>query len=487
MMFSRILLGGMAIALLAPASLAQMGARQLLQGAVEKVDEKYKDVEDAVMLFGRNNPSAALSLLAKAHKEHPEIPPAEVMYAQLCFAANKVDAGRAVLEIAVVKQEKDPEPWLMLADLAGRGGQLAASQVLFEKALEKTAYAGSNPIRQKSLQVKAHSGLARIDERRGQWDKAEIHLKRWMELDPANKGAMQRLAAAYFSQSKFDDAKSILEKMRAADKNQPLPEVVMGTLHQRMGQAEESEKMMQEALKKGADDAVTRMAIAEWALTAGKVSMAKENAAAVLKLNADATRAEILTGKVKRYEGDDAGAEAIFRKAYNAAPASFVASNELVLALLAQDDEAKHKQALQYAQVNATRYKDIRTALGREAAASFAYGLHKIGQDASAEKVIQQVITGGEVSPQIGYFAAMIYKNRGRLDVAQELLQKSLSSYMSFPEQESAKKLLEALGKEPKTEEVKTGNAPATTPAKAAPAATSTPEAKTSGKVRLPN
>lgn len=432
------------------AAQGQMTTQKILQSSVAKVDQRYKDVDDAVVMFNRGNAQVAMSLLAKAAKEHPEIPPAEVMYAHLCFGSNKTEAGRAVLEIAVVRQEADPEPWIMLADLAMRAGRLAESDLLFQKGLEKTGYMTGSTRRQKSLQVNAHAGLARIDERRGLWEKAEAHLTRWMELEPDNTVAMQRLASACFSQKKFDQAKATLEKIREKNENQPLPEVVLGILHQKTGQQEESEKMMQEALKKGADDPVTRMAVAEWALTAGKIDMAKENAAEVLKLNADAVRADILNGRIKRFEGDDTGAESIFRKIYDKSPAAFVASNELALSLLAQDNVEKHKQALQYAQVNTGRYKDLRTGRGREAAATLAYGLHRVGQDAAAERVIQKVITSGEVAPQIGYFAAMIYKSRGRLDIAQQLLRKSLDSYIAFPEQESAQKLLDALNTESK-------------------------------------
>ena len=423
---------------------------QLLTNYVEKVDERYKDVDNAVVMFSRNSPKLALGLLGKAVKEHPELPPAEVLYAHLCFSANRADAGRAVLEIAVVQRENDPEAWVMLADLAMRAGRMAEADVLFQKALEKVVVFKGNDKRQKYIEVNAHAGLARVDERRGQWQDAEQHLSRWLELQPKNMGAMRRMASAKFSQEKFDEARDMLQSIRDQDENQPLPEVVMGILHQRSGQLDESDKMMQEAVKKGSDDVVTLMAVAEWALNAGKVDMAQTHAASVLKLKEDADRAKLLEGKVLRFKGDAAGAENIFRTIYDKSPASFAASNELALSLMAQDDDQKHKQALQYAQVNATRYKDPRTSQGREAAATFAWGLHKVGQDAAAEKVIQQVITSGEVSPQIGYFAAMIFKSRGRVDIAQQLLQRAVGSVVAFPEEQSAQKLLDALGDAPK-------------------------------------
>jgi tetratricopeptide (TPR) repeat protein len=442
----RILIFSTALASLVTPANAQLSARALLQNSVDTIDDRFQDVADAIVLFrDEKNPTAALSLLRKAAREHSEIPPAEVMYAHLCFGASQVDAGRAVLEIAAVNAEDDPEPWIMLADLAMRASRLAEADVLFEKGLEKTAYLTENVRRQQYLSVNAHAGLARLDERRGQWTKAEVHLRRWLELQPDNPDALRRLAAACFSQKKYDESIGMLQKIREKDANQPLPEVVMGILHQKNGQREQASEMMQAALTKASDDPATRMAVAEWALTVGRIRMAKENAAAVLEMNADAVRAEILLGRAQRFEGDNEGAESIFRTVCEKVPASFIASNELALTLLAINDPEKHRQAVQYAQVNAGRYKDIRTAVGQQAAATLAYGLHQIDQTAAADRIIQQVITSGEVSPQTGYFAAVIFKKRGHNDVARQLLQKSLSSYIAFPEQQSAKQLLEEL------------------------------------------
>ena len=64
------------------------------------------------------------------------------------------------------------------------------------------------------------------------------------------------------------------------------------------------------------------------------------------------------------------------------------------------------------------------------------------------------MITSGEVSPQIGYFAAVIFRNRGRRDLARQLLQNSLSSYIAFPEQEAAKQLLKEIQAESATDGV---------------------------------
>jgi tetratricopeptide (TPR) repeat protein len=146
-----------------------------------------------------------------------------------------------------------------------------------------------------------------------------------------------------------------------------------------------------------------------------------------------------------RFAGKPEQAEQIFQQMLNLNPASFDASNGLALAQLEQNDQNKHRQAIQHAQVNVQRHSDQRTARGRAAAATFAWALHRMGNSAEAEKVIQAVITSGEISPEVGYFASEILRARGRNKLATELLQKSVASSVAFPQKPAAQEVLQQL------------------------------------------
>ena len=68
-----------------------------------------------------------------------------------------------------------------------------------------------------------------------------------------------------------------------------------------------------------------------------------------------------------------------------------------------------------------------------------------MGNSAEAEKVIQAVITSGEISPEVGYFASEILRARGRNKLATELLQKSVASSVAFPQKPAAQEVLQQL------------------------------------------
>ena len=427
-------------------AVAQTAVQRLLQNYVDPVDDRYSDVADAVVLFQRNNRSAALQLLQKAAGEHPKLPPAEVLFAHLCFGSGQAAAGHAALESATVRHPQDPEPWIMLADLAMNNGRLAEADVLFRHGLDRTDGLKQNRRRGKWLQTNAVAGLARVSENRGLLSESESWYRRWQELQPENIAVLRALAGVCFRQKKIDDTKELLIQAQKIDSAQLPPDVVLGLFWQKTGNSEEAEKSMRSALKAAPDDSTTRLAVAEWAVTCGRTDLAEQNADHVLKKDPKSGRARMIRGHVLRFQGRHADAEKIFEQLLKEAPAGFSAGNQLALALLAQDGKERHRRALQYARVNADRYKDLKTAAGRTAAATLARGLYLTGQNDAAAALIQKAVSTGEVHPQTGYFAAQIFHSVGQTDAARAVLEKSLASYIAFPEQKEAAELLQDIG-----------------------------------------
>ena len=229
----------------------------------------------------------------------------------------------------------------------------------------------------------------------------------------------------FFNTERYDSAQETLKRLRSFDKEQPLPEVSMGLLYELSGKRDAAEKSMAAAIEKGADDLATRLAVAAWALNAGKIDQARENAQAAKSMAPDNSRADLILAMVLRYEGRDTQAEAAFRGIHEQSPASFAASNNLALTLIAQDDDTKRRQALEYAQVNVRSYQ--------------------LEQDVAAEQAIQKVITSGEVSPDTSYYAACIYHRRGQVDLAISLLEGALASTKAFPDRKSAQRFLDRI------------------------------------------
>ena len=60
----RMILSGLLIFGISQSATAQISVTQLLRNSVDKVDERYKDVADAIVMFQRNNARVAMALLA---------------------------------------------------------------------------------------------------------------------------------------------------------------------------------------------------------------------------------------------------------------------------------------------------------------------------------------------------------------------------------------------------------------------------------------
>jgi Tfp pilus assembly protein PilF len=427
---------------------AQITSESLIGSAVEKLDDRYRDVDDAIVLFQRGNGSGALTLLRTARSNHPELPPAEIMFAQLCFVTGNAQPGHRALEGAVVSSRQDPEAWNMLADLQLREGHLAEAEVLFQKALTVATEFNGNPRRKQQQLINANAGVALTFERRGEWQAAEPYLRAWLQLEPKNSETMQRLAAVLVNTKRFDEAYRILSAQRELDPEQLPPEITLALVYQRLGMQEESYKSIQKAIDLAGREFAAWIAIARWGLQANDLKLARDCAAKALEITPSSIQPELILGMADLLEGQYAAGEQHFRKVNESTPSDFDANNGLALALLAQPDQQKHKQALGYAELNAKTSNDLRTARGRQAASVLAWALFKAGKTQEAGKLIEAALVSGQVSAETGYFAAAILSDLNKKDLARNVLAKALSEPRPFVGRADAEELLKSLDKE---------------------------------------
>ena len=87
---------------------ADSALEALIGGAVDLTSGDYSDVSKAITRFNRSDLEGARFNLEKAKKEHPKLPPAELMLAQLLSMANQGPAVRAELENCVKLHPEDP-------------------------------------------------------------------------------------------------------------------------------------------------------------------------------------------------------------------------------------------------------------------------------------------------------------------------------------------------------------------------------------------
>jgi tetratricopeptide (TPR) repeat protein len=157
-------------------------------GAKASVDVKNQEISDAVARFKDRDFDGALKLLKEAVKKNADLPPAQVILAQLFSQANIPMGVRNALEQAVIESPDDPETYVIMADIALRERQVTVASLLYAKAASLVEKFDKSTKRKGLLQPRVYSGLASVSEARDDFR----HLDRGRQIKVAGSGLLGR-------------------------------------------------------------------------------------------------------------------------------------------------------------------------------------------------------------------------------------------------------------------------------------------------------
>src|SRR5262245_29429644 len=167
---------------------------------------KSEEVLQAEEAFRKGQYDDALAKLREAVKKNPALPPARLMLARLFASANQGANARLNLEAALAEAPDHPECYLQNASVALTDGRLTDAVLNLQVVLQLATAERWTADQRKTFQREARAGLALAYERRGDWAAARGQLTAWLELEPQNATARERLAKALFAQDKVDEA-----------------------------------------------------------------------------------------------------------------------------------------------------------------------------------------------------------------------------------------------------------------------------------------
>jgi len=343
----------------------------------------YPEVAEAFQKFGRSrNYKECIKDLELVGRKYPELPsPYVLMYNFFNLKeVNQPNMARLQLEQGIRVNPSDPEPWVMLGNIALQERRTAEATLDFEEA-KKLLATYSNKERKAVLDQQMMSGVAQLAEIVEDWKGAEAKLRELLTLAPRDLVAHQRLARALFWQTKAGEAYTVLKEAKKIDHDdfasgkKPreeflTPEAIMAQYY--LGfegpKSEQPQTWFKAALVKAPDDLTTRQVVAIWALESGKIDYARDQAENALRIEKEKKLTSSLVGRMLRglvalWEKDWKGAQNYFEQVTLEAPNDFVARNNLALALVEQDDADKKRRALEYAQNNYTSNKQSPDAL----------------------------------------------------------------------------------------------------------------------------
>ena len=419
--------------------------------------KQIQEVQDAVARFKSGDFDGAFVLLKDAAGKHAELPPPEIIMAQLFGQANQAGGVQMWLERAVLAVPKDPEAYVIMGDFALRGRRVTDADLLYSKAGSLVPNV-KNPNRKKLLEQRIYAGAASVAEARAgtasaidkaqagqQWATAQKYLEAWLklELKPEDKAiALQRLGRALFMQNKAQEARDTLKKAAETDPKVLNWAAQLALLYERREDRAKAKQWMAYALQLKPKDLRTRLVAAQWALGTKQFAQAKEQAAAAMRLDPKSLDAKILRGVVAAFQRDFKAAEMFFEDAHLQSPGNFQASNNLALALCEQNEEAKKRRALEYARANAERHSKV-----PEAVSTYGWVLYKLGRVDDADRVLSSLLRAGNLSADTAYYIAQVAAEKRRPEEAKRLLKSALKSKRPFSKEQEAKELLEKLNK----------------------------------------
>ncbi len=405
-----------------------------------ELPQQIQEVQDAVTRFRNGDIEGARALLVAACKKHADLPPADVIMAQLFASTNQLDRAILSLEAAIKEAPSDPEAYVILADLAFRGGRLTEAKFLYNEAQRLLNEFQGTARRKKLILQRVASGLAGLAEAAQDWATAQKHLEAWLQAEPDNALALQRLGRALFHQKKTTEA---LEKFRAARKaNEQVltPEALMAQLYEATDQREEAAKMMVAALTADPKNLQTRLAAAQWAFDTEQYDQAKQQVEIALKLDPDSFQAKMLAGLVAYFMKDYKTAERYFESAHLQSPGNFAALNNWALALTEQEEEAKKRKALEVAQLGVQGFGNV-----AEAWSTYGWVLYRLGRLNEADQALARAASSGQLSADTAFYIARLMVDRGQTDRAKELLKQALQTKRPFSKRQEAEALLKGL------------------------------------------
>ena len=448
--------GGMIVAILtavlATAGLPAREARaqitaQTLIGKAVSDDAQNQEVTGAINRFRDRDIDGCRAILERAKSNNSKLPPPGVMMAMLWLSVNQLGPARAELEDCVIKFSKDPEPYLMMGDLAFQDRRVTDADMLFKEATRLAAEYTENAKRKRDFDIRCNAGSAAVAEARKQWELAQKHLQSWIDLDPDNASAHQRMGIVLFQLSKPQEALEQFREAKKLDQKAVQPELAMARLYDDAKKRDTAKKLIEAAIKEAPKDPAVLLAASQWYLGQNDLERAKAIAEDALKLDTKSLEGRVVRGAIARVARDYATAEKFFYDAHVQSPGNFPASNSLALVLIESDDKDSRQRALEMAEANVAMHRE-NSPQQVNALTTLAWVYYKLGRREDAEKILAQITQNNALTTDGAYYVAKLLSDRGEKDRARKILEEVLANEPMFATRPDAVDLLAKLKKD---------------------------------------
>lgn len=432
---------------------AQISNEVLIGDAVaDPKSNQYSDVTEAIKRYANNDTLGAKQFLETAKRKNDRLPPVNMMLAKMYFLSGKSAAGLQAVEATARESPGDPEPYLLLADQAVNSQQAIQAIALYDKAIALIDKYDSNARRKRKFVIRARAGRSAVQQRWQDWEAAEADLKVWLEADPDDANAHNRMGAVQFMLGNEKAGFESFQKAKELNDQLPSPYVSAASMYQRLAATEtdstkqkefesRAKQSFERAYQNDKTDKTTLVSYAEWLIKNGDLSTASNVLAAARQAQADAYQVQLLSGVHAQMSGDMAAAEKYYNQTVALSPGNRDAQNLLAIMLANSDDDQVKARAEAIARLNARLNEN-----NADANITLAWVLRQVGKGAEANQAYQKGIRLGTLSADSTLLVAKLLVEQKRPDVARGLLESALQKEQGiFVNRAEAEVLLSSL------------------------------------------
>lgn len=440
-----VLIGMVTASFVATSATAQTQLRpeQLVGDSVdpsELSNPRYSDISEAIKRYQLNDLLGATRFLEAAREKNKNLPPLNLLLAKLHYLSGNPAPGQVALEQAVTEDPTDPEPNLLIAEQAFSVGQTIVADALFDKAIQLAESYDANAKRKRLLQIRALAGRASVAQRRENWAQAEADLRKWLELDPENASAHERLGQVLFMQDRANDGYQSFVQAHKLNDKLPNPFVSAALLYDRLGKEAEAGQAFEKAYAENKTDETTLLAYAQWLIKEGKIPEAETVLVGAQKVAPKSPGVWLLSGVAAKMNGKAGPAEDYLMQALNLAPTNRDVYNQLALLLIEQPEQEKKARARDFAAINQQLNQQ-----NADANVTLAWVLFQLDQDRQANQVLQNAVQLGGRGADASFLLAKLLVQRGDEDNAKRLLDSALNYQGIFIQRAEAQALRDTL------------------------------------------
>ena len=334
--------------------------------------------------------------------------------------------------------------YILFGNLALMEGRLTDGALHFEKGRALAASPRWTAEHRKRFERLCNQGDAFVAELRGDWKTARAALAAWLEQEPANAHARQRLGRALFGAGQYEPAHAELVKAAEADATLDPAAITMGWLYTRDRDRDlkKAGEWMEYAVKAAPESVKARIGIASWLLEQGRADEARAHVEAAARLDPKSNEVRRLLGLAARQRKDYAAAEQVLQALTQESPGDAGVRNQLAMVLAEQADDAKRRRAIELAELSVRQDPnsvDAVTTLG------IVYYRNKRLDEAA--KVLQSVFASGRGNSDGAYVLALALSDQGHPENVAALLKAALDAQGAFVFRNDAQQWLDRLPK----------------------------------------